>query len=36
LSKNLNADDFANQARIVSAKDFLGLIKLTIALLKKE
>lgn len=32
----MNADDFANQARIVSAKDFLGLIKRTIALLKKE
>ena len=34
--KNLNVDDFANQARIVSAKDFSGLIKCAIALLKKE
>jgi hypothetical protein len=32
----LNADDFANQARTVTAKGFLGLIKRVIALLKKE
>lgn len=36
MSKNLNADDFANQARTVTARDFSGLIKRTIALLKIE
>jgi hypothetical protein len=36
LSENLNAEDFANQARTITAKDFLGLIKRAMALLKKE
>ena len=33
---NLNAEAFAGQARIASAKDFSGLTKLAISLLKKE
>jgi diadenosine tetraphosphatase ApaH/serine/threonine PP2A family protein phosphatase len=36
LSENLGARDLANQARVITAKEFLTLVKRTIALLKKE